>query len=57
MILRLLQIEFFFFVNDQILAKNTKQSLRKIEKDTERDYYLDALEAVDYGLIDQVIKK
>ena len=42
---------------NQILAKNTKQSLRKIEKDTERDYYLDALEAVDYGLIDQVIKK
>jgi ATP-dependent Clp protease protease subunit len=42
---------------NQILARNTKQSLRKIEKDTERDYYLDAYEAVDYGLIDKVIKK
>ncbi len=42
---------------NKILAKNTKQSLRKIEKDTERDYYLDAEEALQYGLIDQVIKK
>lgn len=42
---------------NQILTRNTKQSLRKIEKDTERDYYLDAYEAVDYGLIDKVIKK
>ena len=42
---------------NKILAKNTKQPLRKIEKDTERDYYLDAEEALQYGLIDQVIKK
>lgn len=41
---------------NRILAKNTKNSLRKIEKDTERDYYLDADDAVLYGLIDQVIK-
>ena len=41
---------------NKILAKNTKNSLRKIEKDTERDYYLDADDAVLYGLIDQVIK-
>lgn len=42
---------------NKILAKNTRQPLRKIEKDTERDYYLDAEEALQYGLIDQVIKK
>ena len=42
---------------NKILAKNTKNPLKKIEKDTERDYYLDAEEAVAYGLIDQVIKK
>lgn len=42
---------------NKILAKNTKNTLRKIEKDTERDYYLDADEAVLYGLIDKVIKK
>ena len=41
---------------NKILAKNTKNSLRKIEKDTERDYYLDTEEAVLYGLIDKVIK-
>ena len=42
---------------NKILSKNTKKNLRQIEKDTERDYYLDALEAVSYGLIDKVIKK
>lgn len=42
---------------NKILSKNTKRSLRQIEKDTERDYYLDADEAVNYGLIDKVIKK
>lgn len=42
---------------NKILAKNTKSPLKKIEKDTERDYYLDADEAVLYGLIDRVIKK
>lgn len=42
---------------NKILAKNTGNSLKKIEKDTERDYYLDANDALDYGLIDKVIKK
>ena len=39
-----------------ILAKNTKKSLKKIEKDTERDYYMDANEALKYGIIDKIIK-
>jgi len=42
---------------NKILADNTGQPLEKIERDTERDYYLDAGEAKDYGLIDQVIAK
>ena len=42
---------------NKILADNTGQPLEKIERDTERDYYLDADEAKDYGLIDQVIAK
>ena len=42
---------------NKILAKNTKKTLRKIEKDTERDYYLDAREALEYGLVDKIIQK
>ncbi|MCD5396266.1 MAG: ATP-dependent Clp protease proteolytic subunit [Candidatus Pacebacteria bacterium] len=41
---------------NQILAKHTGQSLKKIEKDTDRDFYLSAKEAKDYGLIDGVIE-
>ncbi|KKU15257.1 ATP-dependent Clp endopeptidase, proteolytic subunit ClpP [Candidatus Wolfebacteria bacterium RIFCSPLOWO2_01_FULL_45_19] len=41
---------------NQILAKHTGQSLSKIEKDTDRDFYLSAQEARDYGLIDTIIK-
>ena len=40
---------------NQILANNTNQSLKKIVKDTDRDYYLDAKEALDYGLIDEIL--
>jgi len=42
-------------LND-ILVKHTGQSLDKIEKDTDRDFYMTALEAKSYGLIDEVIK-
>lgn len=41
---------------NKILAKNTCQSIKKIEKDAERDYYLSAKEAKEYGLIDFVIQ-
>lgn len=41
---------------NKILAKHTGQSLSKIEKDTDRDYFLTSEEAVKYGLIDRVIK-
>lgn len=41
---------------NKILAKHTGQPLAKIEKDTDRDFYLSAQEAKEYGLIDEVIK-
>lgn len=41
---------------NNILAVHTGQSLDKIEKDTDRDFYLSADEAKEYGLIDEVIK-
>jgi ATP-dependent Clp protease, protease subunit len=40
----------------KILANHTGQSLKKIEKDTDRDFFLSAQEAKDYGIIDEVIK-
>jgi ATP-dependent Clp protease, protease subunit len=41
---------------NKILAKHTGQPMAKVEKDTDRDYYLSASEAKEYGIIDQVIK-
>lgn len=41
---------------NQILAKNTGQSLETIQKDTERDHYFTAQEAVDYGLLDGIME-
>jgi ATP-dependent Clp protease protease subunit len=38
-----------------VLAKHTQQSLETIQKDTERDYFMTAEEAVQYGLVDQVL--
>jgi len=40
---------------NMIIAKHTEQPLDKIEKDTDRDFYLSAQEAKEYGIIDQVI--
>ena len=42
---------------NKILADNTHQSLEKIYEDTERDNFLSATEAKEYGLIDDIIKK
>lgn len=41
---------------DLILAKHTGQPLKKIEKDTDRDYYLTPEEAIAYGLADKIIQ-
>ena len=42
-------------VLNEILAANTGQKLKKIEKDTDRDYFMSAQEAKDYGLIDKIL--
>ncbi len=42
---------------NKILAKHTGQSLKKVEKDTDRDFYLTAKEAQKYGIIDDVIQR
>ena len=41
---------------NSLLAEHTNQSLEKINEDTERDYFLSPADAVEYGLIDKVIK-
>ena len=41
---------------NQILSSHTGQSLEAIDRDTNRDFYLDAQGAVDYGLVDQVME-
>lgn len=42
---------------NEYLAKHTGQPIEKIEADTERDYFMSAYEAMEYGLIDKVIEK
>lgn len=42
---------------NEILAYHTKQSLERVEKDTDRDFWMSPEEAVDYGLVDEVIQK
>ena len=42
---------------NHILSTNTNQPYKKIVKDTERDYFMDANEALNYGIIDKIIKK
>ena len=40
-----------------ILAKNTKKSIKQIEKDTDRDYFMDAKASLEYGIIDKILNK
>lgn len=42
---------------NEILSKNTGQSIKKIENDTERDHFLDANEALEYGIVDKILQK
>ncbi len=41
---------------NEVLAKHTGQNIKKIEKDTDRDYFMSVDEAKKYGLIDEIIK-
>ncbi len=40
---------------NKLLSNNTNQDLKKIEIDTERDYFMDANEALEYGIIDKIL--
>ena len=42
---------------NNILSKNTNKDLEIIKKDTERDNFMDAKEALEYGIVDKIIKK
>ncbi|HEX8974685.1 MAG TPA: ATP-dependent Clp endopeptidase proteolytic subunit ClpP [Patescibacteria group bacterium] len=42
---------------NRILAKHTGQKLAKIEKDSDRDYFMSATEAAEYGMVDKVIEQ
>lgn len=42
---------------NKILSEKTGQPLEKVEKDTDRDYYMDAEEALEYGIIDKIFSK
>ena len=42
---------------NRLLSNNTNQNIKKVSKDTERDYFLNAEEALNYGIIDEVLKK
>ncbi|PIR87841.1 MAG: ATP-dependent Clp endopeptidase, proteolytic subunit ClpP [Candidatus Harrisonbacteria bacterium CG10_big_fil_rev_8_21_14_0_10_45_28] len=41
---------------NEILAKHTGQKVDKVERDTDRDYYMDPKEAKEYGIIDEIVK-
>ena len=40
---------------NKIFSKNTGKNIKTVEKDTERDHYMSALEALEYGLIDKIV--
>nr|WP_180979905.1 ATP-dependent Clp endopeptidase proteolytic subunit ClpP [Mesotoga sp. B105.6.4] len=42
---------------NKILARHTGQSIKKIEKDADRDFFMSSAEAVEYGMIDKVIEQ
>lgn len=42
---------------NRLLSNNTRQSLSKIKRDTERDYFMDADEALNYGIVDEILSK
>jgi ATP-dependent Clp protease protease subunit len=42
---------------NEILVRHTGQPMERIEKDTDRDFFMSAVEAVEYGLVDKVIEK
>ena len=41
---------------NKVLAKNTGKNLKTVERDTERDNYLNATEAINYGIVDEIVQ-
>ncbi len=41
---------------NNIIVKHTGKTIKKVERDTERDYFMSAAEAVEYGIVDDVLK-
>ena len=55
---KLEKISIIFKNKDLVYCANydrRNKSLKRIEKDTDRDYYMSALEALDYGIVDKII--
>ena len=44
-------------VLNEILASHTGQSIERIAKDTDRDFYMDAQQSKDYGIVDDILSK
>ena len=44
-------------ITNQIMAKHSGQKLDKVEKDVERDFIMNAAQAKDYGIVDDIISK
>jgi ATP-dependent Clp protease protease subunit len=44
-------------VGNEILVRHTGQPLEKVEQDTDRDYFMSAKEALEYGIIDNIFEK
>jgi ATP-dependent Clp protease protease subunit len=42
---------------NEIIVKHTGQDLEKVARDTDRDFYLNPQQAVDYGIVDEVLSK
>ncbi len=42
---------------DKIIAHHTGQDLERVSKDTERDYFMSAEEAVEYSIVDRVLEQ
>lgn len=49
------EIEKIRHEGNKILANASGQSIEKVEKDSDRDYYMNAQEAIDYGLVDRIV--
>jgi ATP-dependent Clp protease protease subunit len=57
MLIRVKELQRVKKVLNEILLKHTGQSLEKVEKDTDRDKFMSAQEAQEYGIVDHVLER